>query len=250
MKDQYRPRRTRNIFDPSSPKPYKLSRSKIENFLRCPRCFYVDRRQGISPPPGFPFTLNSAVDSLLKKEFDFYRAAKKPHPLMKKFKVSGVPFLHADIDKWRDSLRGGLIHHHSHTNLTITGGIDDVWIDKDGWLIVVDYKATSKLGKVTLDADWQIGYKRQMEIYQWLLRKMGYRVSDTGYFVYCNGDSSADEFDSRLNFDINLISYSGNDSWIEDCLFEIKSCLSATAAPEASPSCDQCAYLAALRELP
>jgi len=40
---------------------------------------------------------------------------------------------------------------------------------------------------VTLDAEWQDGYKRQMEIYQWLLRQNGLKVSDTGYFVYCNG---------------------------------------------------------------
>ena len=39
--------------------------------------------------------------------------------------------------------------------------------------MVVDYKATAKQRDVTLDADWQIAYKRQMEIYQWLLRANG-----------------------------------------------------------------------------
>jgi hypothetical protein len=67
----------------------------------------------------------------------------------------------------------------------ITGGVDDMWINHQGEYIVVDYKATSKKTEVTLDADWQIGYKRQMEIYQWLFGKNGYKVSNTGYFVYC-----------------------------------------------------------------
>ena len=48
---------------------YKLSRSKVDFFLNCPRCFYMDRRLGIVQPPGFPFNLNSAVDNLLKNEF-------------------------------------------------------------------------------------------------------------------------------------------------------------------------------------
>src|SRR3989338_3788923 len=62
--------RTRNIFNPKSKEPFKLSRSKIELFLQCPRCFYVDRRLGIGRVSGPPFTLNTATDTLLKKEFD------------------------------------------------------------------------------------------------------------------------------------------------------------------------------------
>ena len=54
-------------------------------------------------------------------------------------------------------------------------------------LHIVDYKATSKDDEVNLDAEWQDGYKRQMEIYRWLFINNGFKVSDTGYFVYANG---------------------------------------------------------------
>ena len=47
---------------------YKLSRSKVDFFLNCSRCFYMDRRLGIAQPPGFPFNLNSAVDNLVTTE--------------------------------------------------------------------------------------------------------------------------------------------------------------------------------------
>ena len=67
---KYNAQRTRNIFDPKSKEPFRLSRSRLELFVDCPRCFYLDRRLGTDRPPGFPFTLNSAVDTLLKKEFD------------------------------------------------------------------------------------------------------------------------------------------------------------------------------------
>jgi len=42
--------RTRNLYKPGSGKPYGLSRSRLENFLNCPRCFYIDRRLGVEPP--------------------------------------------------------------------------------------------------------------------------------------------------------------------------------------------------------
>jgi hypothetical protein len=35
--------RSRNLYKPNTDKPFKLSRTKIERFMNCPRCFYVDR---------------------------------------------------------------------------------------------------------------------------------------------------------------------------------------------------------------
>src|SRR3989304_4827269 len=113
-------KRTRNIFDPKSKEPYKLSRSKLENFLRCPLCFYLDRRLGVDQPPGFPFTLNVAVDHLLKKEFDIHRVAKTAHPLMEKYGINAVPFEHPDMEKWRDNFTG-VQCHHKPSNFRLTG---------------------------------------------------------------------------------------------------------------------------------
>ena len=143
----------------------------------------------MAQPPGFPFSLNSAVDKLLKKEFDGHRVAETPHPLMKAYGLDAVPFKHIKMDEWREALTAGIQYLHPQTNLIITGAIDDVWVDPAGELMIVDYKSTAKDSEVNLDADWQIGYKRQMEIYQWLFRKNNFKVSDTGYFVYANGDT-------------------------------------------------------------
>jgi len=247
MSEYYKAIRTRNIFDPKSSEPFKVSRSKIDLFLNCQRCFYLDRRLGIGRPPGFPFSLNSAVDALLKKEFDIHRTAKTAHPLMEKYGVDAVPFEHEKMEEWRDSLRRGIQFFHKKTNLLITGGVDDVWVNPSGELIIVDYKATSKNGEVSLDADWQIGYKRQMEIYQWLFRKNGFKVSDTGYFVYCNGDTDKEAFDGKLEFDIRLISYAGDDSWVEQAISDAHECLKAGEIPEAAADCDYCNYRRAAR---
>lgn len=232
--------RTRNIFDPKSTEPFKLSRSKLELFLNCPRCFYLDRRLGVGQPPGPPFTLNSAVDTLLKKEFDIHRTQNSPHPLMSQYGVDAVPFRHEMINEWRENFKGVQFLHHQ-SNFVITGAVDDVWQNKSGELIVVDYKATSVNGEITLDSEYRQAYKRQMEIYQWLLRQNGFKVSSRGYFVYANGDKDKRAFDGKLEFSVVLLSYDGNDSWVEKTILDARKCLEG-AIPEPNPACEFCAY--------
>jgi CRISPR/Cas system-associated exonuclease Cas4 (RecB family) len=248
MSEYYNSKRTKNIYNPHSEEAFKLSRSKIDNFLNCPRCFYLDRRLGVGQPPGYPFSLNSAVDTLLKKEFDVHRAGATAHPLMKHYGIDAVPFVHKDMDEWRSNFKG-IQYLHEPTNLLITGAVDDIWVSQNGELIIVDYKATSKDAEVTLDADWQIGYKRQMEIYQWLFRQSGFKVNSTGYFVYCNGRADKDAFDGKLEFDIKIIPYTGKTDWIEDIIFEIKKCLDSEEIPESDPDCDYCSYREAAKEV-
>ena len=219
-----------------------MSRSKIDLYLNCPRCFYLDRRLGVAQPPGYPFTLNSAVDKLLKKEFDIHRAQGTPHPLMKADGIDAVPLDHANMDGWRDALYGGIQYLHPETNLLITGGVDDIWVNSRGEFMVVDYKSTAKEGEVNLDAEWQVGYKRQVEVYQWLFRKNGFKVSNTAYFVYANGLTDKEVFDAKLEFDIAVIPYVGNDSWVDGAIGGIHACLVSENIPASGRDCDFCAY--------
>lgn len=249
MSDYYIAKRTRGLYDPASKTTFRLSRSKIDLFLNCSRCFYIDRRLGVGRPPGFPFALNSAVDTLLKKEFDIHRAKGTKHPFMKEYKLDVLPFAHPKMNEWRDALRGGITFVHPQTNFLVTGGIDDLWVNPAGELIIVDYKATAKDGEVNLDADWQIGYKRQIEIYQWLFRQNGFKVSTTGYFVYCNGNADAAAFDAKLEFDVKIIPYEGDDSWISKALIDARKCLDASQTPVAGKGCDYCAYFDAVKSV-
>lgn len=241
MSSYYNPIRKNNLYNPNSKTPYPISRSKIDLFLSCPMCFYLDRKLGVARPPGFPFNLNSAVDKLLKKEFDIHRAEKSAHPLMEKYGLDLIPYQHKKIDIWRDPFKG-IDFYHEPTNFRVFGGIDDVWVGPDNELVIVDYKATSKEGEVSIDAPWQICYKRQMEIYQWLFRQNGFNVSETGYFVYCNGITDAKAFDGKIEFDIKLIPYKGNTQWIEKTLFDIKECLDSDKIPDMAEDCDFCLY--------
>jgi hypothetical protein len=167
---------------------------------------------------------------------------------MEAYGIDAIPLSHEKIDEWRDSLRGGITVPVDKTNVIVTGGVDDVWVSPSGEFIIVDYKATSKEEEVTLDADWQIGYKRQMEIYQWLFRKNGFKVSDTGYFVYCNGNTDREAFDGKLEFDIKIIAYQGDTSWVEGVILDAVGCLKSDSIPESGADCDFCAYRKAIKE--
>src|SRR3989344_2860838 len=170
------------LYQPGATQPFKLSRSKIDMFLECPRCFYLDRRLGVARPSIPAFTLNSAVDHLLKKEFDLLRKAKETHDLMRKYHIDAVPYDHPQIDVWRENFTG-IQYLHPETNLLIFGAVDDIWVDHRGSLAIVDYKSTSTDKEISLEDKWKQGYKIQMEIYQWLFAKNGFPVSPTGYFV-------------------------------------------------------------------
>lgn len=253
MSQYYNSQRVKNLYDPQKNsakggQAFKLSRSKIDLFLECPRCFYYDRRLGVGRPPGFPFTLNVAVDTLLKQEFDIHRARGTKHPLLEKYGVDAVPIAHENLAEWRENFKG-IQYYHQPTGLTITGAIDDLWQNSQGEFIVVDYKATAKAEEITeLDKDWHKGYKRQMEIYQWLLRQNGYKVSSTGYFVYCNGKADRKAFDGKLEFDVTLISYKGDDGWVNKTIVDIHRCLNSDKIPKSNSDCDYCNYIDSVRK--
>jgi CRISPR/Cas system-associated exonuclease Cas4 (RecB family) len=228
---------------------WKLSRSKIDFFLECPRCFYLDNKLGTKRPSMPSFNLNIAVDELFKKEFDTFRIDKKKHPIMDEYGIDAIPFAHKDLDIWRDPFLG-ITHIHKSTGLIVSGAIDDIWQLADGTVAVVDYKATSKEGKIESlsDSAWEDQYKRQIGVYQWLFTQNGFEVNKTGYFVYANALQTEEKFENKLIFDTTLIACEGDQSWIEPTLEKIKNCLESDIYPESNSNCEYCAYRKACGE--
>ena len=244
------PIRTRkgSIYQKGTNEVFKISRSKFSNFIDCPRCFYLERVIGLKDP-GMPgWALNTAVDELLKKEFDHYRKIQKPHPLVTKNKLNFIPFQHEKIDYWRDALRGGIAFNDPDTNLEIHGGVDDIWFNPETKeLVVVDYKAQSKKEAVETEAyledQYHQSYKVQMDIYVYILRQMKFKVSDTAYFLVCNGLKTPDKFDALLHFDLALVPYKTDTSWVEDKITEMKSTLESSKVPKINKYCEKCMFL-------
>ena len=220
----------------------QLSRSKIELYAECPRCFYLDVARGIPRPSGPPFTLNNAVDTLMKAEFDRYRAAGEPHPLFASAGLDAVPFQHPDLGRWRHNFTG-VRWLDGETGWTLFGAVDDVWRARSGELIVADYKATAR-NEFPTTATLFPSYRRQLDVYQFLVRRQGFEVSDRGWFVYTNGDGRAADFGDKLCFRTALVPYDGNDAWVLEVFRRAVGLVGQPLPPVSGPECGYCAYVA------
>jgi len=220
-----------------------FSRTAVDLFCECPRCFYLHHKMKIRRPPGYPFTLNAAVDKLTKAEFDLYRNSKDIHPLIKSKNLDLMPLTHPDLSQWRNNRKGIRTHFNGYE---FYGIIDDVWLHTgDKTWHVVEYKATAKKDQVTsLDATAEHHkiYQKQVSFYTWLLIQNGYPADLTSYFVYSTGDNQAAEFNDRLSFRTALIEYTCDTSWVEPTLAAMTHCFESPAVPEASTTCKYCEF--------
>lgn len=246
-------KRHRGIYKPGHEAPYELSRSRIENFVKCPACFYLQQVKGVKFPSIPGFNINEATDILLKKEFDACREKGITHPFLDSAGLGHlIPYQHEDFELWTQSLHfgaeGRMNTIHDETYLKIGGGLDDVWLNtQTQQLHIVDYKSTSQktMGKIiSLDDPWKEAYKRQMDLYVWVMRRKGFDVSDTGYFLYCDGDRFTEEpFLSTegavMQFKINILTYDVNTQWIEPVLLRIRETLELGECP---PHTERCEY--------
>ena len=225
-----------------------LSRTAWDSFIRCKRCFYMERKLKIRPIgiPGYP--INSRVDALLKEEFDIYREKQEPHPIFKKHNLNFVPFK-MDKEKLNDfrNNRKGIRAKSTKTNFTIYGAIDDLWFNKDNdEVVVVDYKATSNkygVDYVNSKMGYHKAYLRQLDFYAYLLKLNKFNVFKTGYWFVCNAQYKDQKtFSGSLNFKIDLLSYNIRTDYIEDTLVELEKCYNGNKIPLPNAVCDTCRW--------
>ncbi|ACL72851.1 conserved hypothetical protein [Thioalkalivibrio sulfidiphilus HL-EbGr7] len=223
-----------------------LSRTAIEQYLRCPQCFYMERRRGVKSLKMVPLTLAVATDALLKNEFDAVRPTGAMHPLWEREGLNVRACNHEQMDSWRSNRHGVRVQRSD--GAVVFGAVDDIWEDREtGELHVVDYKSTSKKGVPDIDSGFGDSYKRQAEIYQWLLRQSGFTISPVAYFLYVNGSKEGGFYDEglqgRMRFETTLIPYEGDDSWVGQAVDEAIECLEQDLVPDAGSECDVCRYL-------
>ena len=235
-------------FDPGSEDPFTVSRTRIQNFLDCQRCFYIQNRLAIKALSSFPFRLNSATDTLLKKSFDIARKKQIPHKYFKDKEIDLIPFKHENMDQWRENFQG-VKYHYKKANLMVRGAVDEILVNKKGELSPVEFKSTQ-----TKDGD-KVKYlgkphhkfwKNQLEIYGYLLEKNGFKISENSYIVFCNAQiDKNDEWNEKLDFDVQVIPYKIEYSWVEPTLDKIKSLLNQDTIPNFSDPdhCDVCRFL-------
>ena len=242
--------RKSSFYNPESDNTFNISRSKVDDFLKCEKCFLNDRCGGIIPPGQFPFNLNIAVDENLKQAFDIHREAQTVPPMLKEFGFDNlIPFQHEELSKWRSNFKG-IRREVEGTNITLSGAPDDLWLNKDtGQISVVDYKSTSTKSSMSqedyLNDPYHDSYKRQLDFYNYLFRGEGLKLSSRSFFLVFNArkDIPITDKNPTLTFDYHLIEYRWDDSWVEDTISRMIKVLNYEVEAISNPCCKDCAYI-------
>lgn len=218
----------------------KISWSKLELFRECPRCFYFDIKFKIRRPSQYSLTFYNAMDMLMKSEMDFYR------------KIKGFPEIPSDIDcdyrlsihpkiaEWRSKSQG--LRLQWSDDITLLGLIDDLWEEKNGKFIVIDFKSTFSQKKVVKLPHWRDKMQRQLSFYSYLLMENGFDVHDKGVIFYVIGRSNKEGLFKKMEFNYNLFELPIDTGWIEKTVNEAVAMLQVQGIPKPSTKCPYCSF--------
>ena len=159
---------------------FKLSPSALNLLKECPRCFWLTQHKIWKRPVGIFPTLPSGMDMILKKHFDRFRdkGILPPELCEEKHCENMKLFDDKELMKvWQSNFKG--LSWTDENGNTLRGAVDNILI-RDGKLIVLDYKTRG----YDLKEDTAEHYRLQQNIYNFLLRKMGYETEDFFFLLF------------------------------------------------------------------
>jgi hypothetical protein len=214
-----------------SEKKIKLSPNSLNLYLDCPHCFWLDKNLGIKRPPPYPYALNSAVDALLKEEFDTYRSKKLPHPIFKENHIKAHLFGNQKLlNQWRSNL-AGIRYFDEDLKATLFGAVDDILEFDDGKLAPLDYKSTGSSTAKVYDR-----FQLQLDTYAFLLEKNGFKTAGKGYLVFYVVDKSRGFID-RLPFRKEIVAIETSPADVYEIFKDAVNLLRQAQPPKHSSDC-------------
>ncbi len=211
---------------------YKLSPHSLNLYVECPRCFYETVAEKKARPSGpFP-SLPSGMDLIIKKRFDTFRKSGNLPPELKSLEGLTLFQDEALLKEWRNQRKGMLwIVEDEHS---LTGSVDEILQTTNGNLVVLDYKTRGFPLK-----DTPTYYKLQLDLYNLMLRKNGYKTEDYSLLLFFYPDSfnrsGSVKFNNQIvNFPVDVDSA---EKTFRDALQLLKG-----KKPESSEECKFCEW--------
>lgn len=216
--------------------PLTLSRSQLNTFTECPRCFWLINRFGVKQPKSLPFALNNAIDGLLKKEFDQHRVAGTLPGICSALEGNAKLFTDSgQLQTWRNNFQG-LRWTDPSSGHTLYGAVDDLLEFRDGSLAVVDYKSTGSAAPTIYPS-----YQLQMDVYTFLLQRLGYRTAPRSYFAFFLVVKD-DGFRGRLPFREALVDVTPQPDRVQQLLQDAVAVVQSGQEPASGAECDVCRW--------
>ncbi|MBU0894808.1 MAG: PD-(D/E)XK nuclease family protein [Nanoarchaeota archaeon] len=159
---------------------FKLSPSSLNLMKECPRCFWLTQHKVWKRPSGIFPSLPSGMDKILKEHFNkFMEKGQLPPELSENGKCKNMKLFddHALLAIWRSNFKG-IIWEDKKGNI-LRGAVDNILM-KGKKLIVLDYKTRG----YPLKEDTANHYQNQLDIYNFLLRKVGYETENYAFLLF------------------------------------------------------------------
>jgi len=161
-------------------KKFRLSPSALNLMKECPRCFWLTQHKIWKRPAGIFPSLPSGMDRILKNHFDKFRdRGELPPELCDNHECTEMK-LFGDKEKlkiWQNNFKG--ISFIDKKGNELRGAVDNILV-KGEKLIVLDYKTRGYPTK----EDTAEHYRLQQNIYNFLLRKNGYKTEDFFFLLF------------------------------------------------------------------
>jgi len=189
---------------------YKLSPSALNLFKECPRCFWLTEHDKWKRPSGIFPSLPSGMDGILKKHFDkFMERGEMPPELCNNSECKNLKLFDDRelLKEWRNS-RKGLWFEDKEGNI-LHGGIDNMLVNKtNNKLVVLDYKTRG----FPLKEDTHEHYQDQLNIYAWLLEKLGYKTEDFAFLLFYHPKEVLETGEVVFNTDLKKMKVDAKDA--------------------------------------
>lgn len=209
----------------------KLSPSSLHLFRECKRCFWLKYNLGVSrPTQPFP-TLNSGMDKVIKRYFDFHRLRRRLPVELKQFGKKAKLFRDRELlDEWRNNFKG--LRWTDENGNVLMGAVDEILQFKDKY-VVLDFKCRGYPAKEsTVDS-----YKDQLNIYTFLLQENGYKISDHAFLLFYQPQEVT--LRGNIIFQTDLINVPVSIDEAKKLFQEAISCLSGHIPKEECPFCKE-----------
>lgn len=228
--------------------PFGISRSKIDLFFDCKRCFYLDQRFGIKRPHGTALVINNFVVNNFKTILNKYRQSQSILPESSLIGKKLIPSNHHLLPSWNDQFKG-IYYVDKKTNFKIKANLDDVWECsnlRDNYPVII--KSTSRRKDISSESIWP-GYWKQLSLYAYLLSKNSLKIGDKGILVYLNTAVKIQNNQKEIDFDILIFERKLDFSWIEPSLDKIFNVLNSDYVPEENSFCKFCRYQKSIQSI-
>ena len=227
-----------------------LSKSALEKYRTCPRCFWLEKREGLKQPEGIRSGLPMGMDRVIKNHYDAWRAQGELPPEIREalpgWKLyDGKRMSLSDMRNWRKGLAVDL-----GEGITLSGALDDLLYHPERKVYaMLDYKTKAK---ATNEADTRKYYGLQAEVYDGNLDKNGYPTEGNAIFVYYYPVDFPDNYpmtvptagNTIMGWGVQPIWLTGVDREAPRKLArEAAAMLEKDAPPAAGQACNVCNYI-------